>query len=98
MLGELRTAYPDADVHILGLNEAGYEAGNSLLPGAGSLPALQDTQQANVKEAWSATYRDVVLVDEEGRFIEAYNLTQYSLGVAANYQTLKSKLEALLIP
>ena len=96
MLNELRTAYPAADVHILGLNEAGYEAGNSLLSGAGSLPALQDTQEANVKGAWAATYRDVILVDGNGRFVEAYNLTQYSLGVASNYATLKAKIEALL--
>ena len=98
MLSELRSAYPDADVQILGLNEAGYESGNSLLPGSGSLPALQDTTEANVKGAWAATYRDVVLVDEEGRFVEAYNLTQYSLGVSSNYATLKDKIEALINP
>lgn len=98
MLSELRAAYPDSDLRILGLNEAGYESGNTLLASSGSLPALQDTLADNVKAAWDATYRDVVIVDEQGRFVEAYNLTQYSLGVVSNYATLKGKLEALLAP
>ncbi len=96
MLQELRAAYPAADIRILGVNEAGYESGNSRLPAASALPALQDTYTENVTQAWEVTYRDVVLVDGLGQRVEAYNLTQYSLGVPANYATLKGKLEALL--
>ena len=96
MLEELRAAYPDSDIRILGVNEAGYESGNSRLAAAASIPALQDTFSENVTDAWAVTYRDVVLVDENGQRVEAYNLTQNSLGVSSNYATLKSKLEALL--
>ena len=96
MLEELRAAYPDSDIRILGVNEAGYESGNSRLAAAASIPALQDTVSENVTDAWAVTYRDVVLVDENGQRVEAYNLTQYSLGVSSNYATLKAKLEALL--
>lgn len=98
MLTELRAAYPDSDVRILGINEAGYESGNGNLPGVASLPALQDTTVVNVNASWAVTYRDVVIVDADGVFVEAYNLTQYSLGVSSNYQTLKGKLESLLNP
>ena len=96
MLQELRTAYPEADIRILAVNAAGYESGNSRLPAAGNIPALQDTVSQNVTQAWSTTYRDVVLVDAAGQRVEAYNLTRYSLGVSANYATLKAKIEALV--
>ena len=98
MLNELRAAYPSADVHILGVNQAGYESGNGRLPAAGSIPALQDTVETNLNALWDATYRDVIIVDAEGQFVEAYNLTQYSLGSTSNYSTLKAKLEALIAP
>ena len=74
MLEELRAAYPDSDIRILGVNEAGYESGNSRLAAAASIPALQDTFSENVTDAWAVTYRDVVLVDEngtEGRSIQS---------------------------
>ena len=96
MLEELRAAYPDSDVRILGVNEAGYESGNSRLAAAAAIPALQDTFSENVTDAWAVTYRDVVLVDENGQRVEEYNLTQSSLGVSSNYATLKAMLEALL--
>ena len=58
----------------------------------GDIPLLQDTVDENVVGTWNPTYRDVVILDANNEFVEAYNLTTYSLSVQANYDTLKQKL------
>ncbi|HEX7881099.1 MAG TPA: hypothetical protein VF720_16935 [Candidatus Eisenbacteria bacterium] len=80
------------DIQILGINSIGSEGGNSGMVAGRLLPWLQDTEAANVWVNWAITYRDVVIVDEENRVVDVYNLTSHSLADSANYATLRGKL------
>ena len=42
--------------------------------------------------AWQITFRDVVVVGPDNRVVGVMNLTQYNLGIAENYATLKDLL------
>ena len=89
---------PD-DVVIIGVNEAGFDGGNEGFCDGRDLPWLQDTDadsgSADVWTQWDVTYRDVVLVDREGRFHTVFNLTDNNLSDDANYWGLVTALEDL---
>lgn len=53
---------------------------------------LQDDATKDVWNLWEHAYRDVVILDEENKLVERYNLTDHPLDTAANYEALKSKL------
>jgi len=56
------------------------------------LPWLQDVEDQDVWTSWGITYRDVLILDEENRVVDVYNLTSHSLADSANYATLRVKL------
>ncbi len=58
------------------------------------MPLLQDTPTVGAWQSWAVTYRDVVVVDAQGKRRGAYNLTQHDLSVAANLAELRALLEA----
>ena len=88
MQGEL-----SADVVILGVNEVGHESGNEGFCEGRDLPWLQDTEAADVWSAWGVVYRDVIVVDREGAYVDRFNLSDNDLGEEANWD----HLEALLL-
>jgi hypothetical protein len=79
-------------IHLLGVNAAGEESGDSLAVQGRTLPWLQDTPAADVWKAWAVGWRDVVILDQGNRRIAVYNLTAHDLSVAANYDSLKTLL------
>ncbi|MCI0539689.1 MAG: hypothetical protein L0Z50_31155 [Verrucomicrobiales bacterium] len=62
---------------------------NSLVTSQRALPWLQETSEANVWGRWDVTWRDVRIVDAQGRLQAVYNLTSHDLGNAQNRATLK---------
>lgn len=90
MQGEFAVQYPDLEIAILGVNEAGRESGNEAMCEGRDIPWLQDTDAANWWGRWSPTYRDVILVDGEGELVTTYNLTTNSLLEEDNYVELKA--------
>lgn len=94
MQDELQSEHPDLPIHLVTINEAGYESGNDLMPPLGDLPYLQDDATALVWDTWGATWRDVIILDGDNEVVEVFNLTTYDLGDSANYDALKAKLVA----
>ena len=62
----------------------------------GDIPLLQDTVEETVWGNWGVQYRDVVILDGEGREVDVYNLTDNNLADPDKYATLKSMLEDAL--
>jgi len=80
------------EIHILGVNQAGYDAGNDLICDGRDLPWLQEATGDDVWTDWGATYRDVIILDEDNVPIDVYNLTVHNLSVHAEYEALKQLL------
>jgi hypothetical protein len=77
---------------LLSVNAVGFEAGNADFVMGKTTPLLQDTTAVNAWGLWQVTYRDVVILDAEGRRRGVYNLTQNDLSVPANLAVLKTLL------
>ena len=93
MQNELDADLPDT-IYLFAVNNVGFESSTDVMAAFGSIPLLQDTADADVWGEWDVTYRDVVILDAENRRVGVYNLTQSNLEDAANYDTLKSMLQA----
>lgn len=76
------------------MNEAGQESGNGDAVTGRTIPLLQDTATVGAWQSWAVTYRDVVIVDGQGKRRGAYNLTQHDLSNPANLAELRALLEA----
>jgi hypothetical protein len=79
-------------VQLVGVNDVGYEAGNLSITSNRKLPWLQATAMVDVWEQWKPTFRDVVVLDGEGRVVAIFNLSANDLSNPANYQALKALL------
>lgn len=77
---------------LLSVNEAGLEAGNEGFVMGKSTPLLQDTPGTNAWALWQVEYRDVVVLDAQGRRRSVQNLTTNDLSVPANFAALKQAL------
>jgi hypothetical protein len=80
------TAVP---IRILGVNQAGLEAGNAGMCAGRTLPWLQDSTGVDVWKKWQVTFRDVVVLDAENKVLRTYNLTVNDLSNPAKYAELK---------
>ncbi|GMU60771.1 MAG: hypothetical protein AMXMBFR34_25340 [Myxococcaceae bacterium] len=80
------------------MNEAGYESTNDLMTTGRVLPWLQDRVDVDVWRSWAVTYRDVILLDADGRPVAVYNLTLHDLSDPANQATLKQLLRDARAP
>jgi hypothetical protein len=94
LLQEIQTdmdanGYP---IQIIGVNEAGFEAGNEDMTSNRTLPLLQDTDDANAWELWEVAYRDVYVMDKEGTVRFRFNLTVHDLSKPENYNALSNAL------
>ncbi|MSU62792.1 MAG: hypothetical protein EXS31_10415 [Pedosphaera sp.] len=83
---------PDFNVEILGINLINAAASNPLVTSTSTLPWLQDTAADAVSTKWMVTYRDVRIIDAEGRLAGVFNLTEHDLGVEQNQIALKKML------
>jgi hypothetical protein len=92
MQHELDTTTTARAIHLLGVNAAGEESGNSLISSGRTIPWLQDTPAVHVWTSWGVTYRDVVVLDRLNRVISVYNLTSHDLAEASNYAELRTIL------
>ena len=64
MQNELDADHPELEIQILGVNGAGYEAGNETITLGRDLPWLQDVDgQSNAWTSWDVAYRDVAIAD-----------------------------------
>ena len=95
---EINTVATDVPITILGMNQIGHEIGNDSTTEGRDIPWLQDVD-ANADgdsdvwlTSWDFVYRDVVIVDANNEFVEAYNLTQNDLGEPANFNAHKQML------
>jgi hypothetical protein len=86
---QLEANYPQYDIQILGVNQAGFESGNPSITAGRDLPWLQDTVAANVWSAWSVTYRDVVVLDGNNEVFGVFNVTANNLALPTNYDALR---------
>ena len=76
------------------MNDKNLEVGNAATCDGKDLPWLQATNAQDVWNEWNPTFRDVIIVDENGIAVDVYNLTIHDLAIGANYAELKSKLKA----
>lgn len=91
MQTELEAEAPGA-ISIIGVNETGQEQANDQMTAGRTLPWLQDTPLVNVWASWQVVYRDVRILDAEGKVRSTYNLTVNDLGDPANYAALRQLL------
>lgn len=88
MQDELDAQQAALGIRLFGVNQAGYEDGNSVMTDGRTLPWLQDTAASDAWGRWGVEYRDVVVVDEAGYPVAVYNLSYNDLATEANYAAL----------
>jgi hypothetical protein len=89
MLAEIRATNPNLNVEILGVNMLNDALFNPLVVSQRTLPWLQETAEANAWGKWNVTWRDVRIVDSQGRLHSVYNLTAHDLANEMNRASLK---------
>jgi len=95
---ELAIERPDLAIQLLGVNKVGMESGNQEIIDEGrTLPWLQDVDldadgNSDTWTAWDVAYRDVIIVDGTNWPVAVFNVTDYDLSEAANYNALKEWL------
>ncbi|MFO1497562.1 MAG: hypothetical protein U1G07_04060 [Verrucomicrobiota bacterium] len=89
MLAELRATNTALNIEILGINQIGDEASNSLPTAGRSLPWLQDTSQDDIRSRWGAQWRDVFILDSLNQVAGVLNLTTHDLANSQNRAALK---------
>jgi len=92
MQTEIDSLVHSMPVSILGVNAVGAESGNALMCQNRQLPWLQDTPETNAWGLWDVTYRDVVVLDGNNRYVKVYNLTIHDLANPTYYAELKEIL------
>lgn len=97
MQAELASEGLPMEIQILGINEAGQEAGNDNICRGRDIPWLQDTMDEHVWQTWQINYhrqyRDVFILDGENVIVgEPYNLTVHNLADSAAREELKARL------
>lgn len=85
----------DLPIEIIGVNEPGHESANDQMCAGRELAWLQDTVDQRVWAVrWAPYFRDVVILDEQNRFLGSFNLSSHDLGNPTHYATLKERLLA----
>ena len=79
-------------VKIIGVNEAGYEAGNPSITFGRDIPWLQDLVSVDAWGLWDVEYRDVIIVDPNNEYVDTFNLTVHNLASPTDYDDLKQRL------
>ena len=90
----MQTQLDDDEIRILGVNQIGSEPGNEDTCDGNDIPWLQDEYAEEAWALWQVTYRDVVILDRNGRVAAVYNLTAHDLTNPAHFDELKQLLLA----
>ncbi len=88
----------EKEVHFLGVNAIDQEGGNNLIPLIARLPWLQDDTTQHVWESWNATWRDLIILNQDNTPVARFNVTTYNLTDPANFDSLKTLLESFAQP
>lgn len=88
MQQELETTDTALAVQILGVNDTGYESGNSGIYTGRRLPWLQPESGEDVWTLWQVEYRDVVVLDPANEQLFVFNLTEHNLANPDAYDEL----------
>jgi hypothetical protein len=75
---------------LLGVNAIGYEDYNDTYTAGADLPWLQDTMSESAWATWGAEWRDVWILDTQGRLYAMYNLNRSDLGYEDDYEAMKA--------
>jgi hypothetical protein len=92
MQKELDALKANPGISILGVNQIGQESENALACDGKDIPWLQETMTGLVWIPWQVVWRDVVILDGQNRRQATFNLTSHDLGIAANYDSLRTLL------
>ena len=92
MQDELNNEYPNLNITLIGVNEDGFNSGNSSVSSVSSLPLINDNSTDQIWNTWGVTFRDVVILNEDNQIVGSFNLTSNSLSNSANYDSLKNML------
>ncbi len=76
---------------LLGVNAIGEE--NDAIYAARTLPWLQDDEQTGAWDLWSASWRDVFVLDADRVLADRVNLNDMNLTESESYDQLKSILQ-----
>ena len=95
MQKELTSENHETKIRLLGLNAVGFESAVSEMVTGRTIPLLQDTTSENVWGAWTATWRDVMILNVDNIHVDTFNLTLHDLANPANYAELKARLKAV---
>ena len=74
------------------MNEVGHESGNASICEGRDPPWLQDTSEAAVWADWDVSYRDVIVLDRDGAYVDRFNLSNNDLGEEENWEHLLTLL------
>ncbi len=80
------------DVHLLGVNGIGYESGNAAAVAGRTIPWLQDVPSEEAWQLWQVQYRDLFVLDEDGRVLFIESLNDRDLTLSFDYNELKTRL------
>lgn len=79
-------------VHLLGVNAIGAESANATTTAGRDIPWLQDNVAQQAWDLWAVDYRDVFVLDEDGRVLFVYSLLERDLTTPFDYDELKGRL------
>ena len=80
----------------MGVNGIGYENGNERVTEDRDIPWLQDIEEVDAWTQWDVQYRDVYILDQNGRLRFIYNLTINDLGNPDNLDLLTNAMVGLI--
>ncbi len=75
---------------LLGVNAVGYESYNDSFTAEVDLPWLQDTTEELAWSSWGAEWRDVWILDTQGRLHALVDLNAMDLTWDEDYEALKA--------
>lgn len=75
---------------LLGLNIIGQDSYNESFTSSADIPWLQDTDSERAWDLWNAQWRDVFILDTQGRLYALYNLNDNDLGRPGDYEEMKA--------
>jgi hypothetical protein len=79
-------------VALLGVNAVGYESYNDEFTAELTIPWLQDSMSELAWEAWGAEWRDVFILDPQGRLYALVDLNAMDLGWEPDYEAFEALL------
>jgi hypothetical protein len=92
MQAEIDTLAWGGGVRLFGINYVGAEREAAATAAGRTIPLLQDTVDEVVWWHWQADPNDVVIIDTRNVPVAKFSLSDFNLGVPADYDSLKTLL------